>query len=302
MSPDIGIDHRLVVAGLDAETRQRLVARSDFRGLVQLGAHWGLIAVLAWAVAARVPLWPLLMVPLGILIMFQFTALHEATHETAFRTPWLNAIVTHVGGTLVMVAPEWFKFFHLAHHRHTQDPDHDPELETAKPDTLGKYLLYLSGLPVWRSSLAVLVRNAVGRVGYSYVPERRKPRLVLEAQLMLAFYLLCILASVVAGSTLLVWIWLVPALLGQPFLRAYLLAEHTRCPLVANMLENSRTTFTTALVRFVAWNMPYHAEHHAYPTVPFWKLPAFHAMIRDRLLTTERGYVRFHRRLLSSFD
>ena len=65
------------------------------------------------------------------------------------------------------------------------------------------------------------------------------------------------------------------SLLGQPFLRAYLLAEHARCPHVANMLENTRTTFTTALVRLIAWNMPFHAEHHAYPAVPFHKLPRF---------------------------
>jgi len=92
----------------------------------------------------------------------------------------------------------------------------------------------------------------------------------------------------------------VPALIGQPFLRAYLLAEHARCPHVANMLENTRTTFTTALVRAIAWNMPYHAEHHAYPTVPFHQLPRFHAIVRKHLKTTERGYVRFHRKFAGS--
>jgi len=301
MTHDETIDHRRVVAGLSAETRRQLVEKSDLRGLVQLGAHWGLIAILALAVAARVPLWPLIILPLGILIMFQFTALHEATHGTAFRSPWLNSVMTHVSGTLVMVPPEWFRFFHLAHHRHTQDPDHDPELAAKKPQTQAQYFLHLSGVTVWRSGMAVLIRNAAGRADYPYVPQRRLPRLATEARLMLAFYIACIAASAWLQSLLLVWIWLVPALLGQPFLRAYLLAEHTRCPLVANMLENSRTTFTTALVRFVAWNMPYHAEHHAYPTVPFWKLPALHGLVKEQLRTTEKGYVRFHRKLVGSF-
>ena len=87
------------------------------------------------------------------------------------------------------------------------------------------------------------------------------------------------LASVALSSPALLWVWIVPILLGQPFLRAYLLAEHARCPHVANMLENTRTTFTTALVRLIAWNMPFHAEHHAYPAVPFHKLPRFHAVV-----------------------
>ena len=65
------------------------------------------------------------------------------------------------------------------------------------------------------------------------------------------------------------------------------------------MLENTRTTFTTRLMRFLAWNMPYHAEHHAYPIVPFHKLPAFHAIAQAHLKETERGYIRFNRKFMS---
>lgn len=108
---------------------------------------------------------------------------------------------------------------------------------------------------------------------------------------MLALYA-CAALSLLA-SPLLIWIWLLPLLLGQPFLRLYLLAEHGRCPFVANMLENTRTTFTNRLVRFLAWNMPYHTEHHTLPTVPFHKLPALHARMRDHLAVTAPGYAAF---------
>lgn len=74
---------------------------------------------------------------------------------------------------------------------------------------------------------------------------------------------------------------------------------HTRCPFVANMLENSRTTFTTAMVRFVAWNMRYHAEHHSWPQVPFWRLPELHEALAGQVRTTEAGYARFHAKLIS---
>ena len=49
------------------------------------------------------------------------------------------------------------------------------------------------------------------------------------------------------------------AFLGQPALRLYLLAEHTGCPAVPDMLANSRTVLTNAVVRWLAWNMPFHA-------------------------------------------
>ena len=122
-----------------------------------------------------------------------------------------------------------------------------------------------------------IASNALGIADEPYVPAKGKPKVRLEARLTLAAYLLLAVASVALSSTALLWAWIVPILIGQPFLRAYLLAEHARCPHVANMLENTRTTFTTALVRAIAWNMPYHAEHHAYPAVPFHQLPRFHA-------------------------
>jgi fatty acid desaturase len=68
------------------------------------------------------------------------------------------------------------------------------------------------------------------------------------------------------------------------------------------MFENTRTTFTTRLVRLVAWNMPYHAEHHALPTVPFHKLPVLHEAVRAHLKTTANGYVRFNGELISKLS
>lgn len=54
------------------------------------------------------------------------------------------------------------------------------------------------------------------------------------------------------------------------------MAEQTGCASTRDCLENTRTTLTLALVRLVAWNMPYHAEHHSYPAVPFHALPGLH--------------------------
>ena len=100
-----------------------------------------------------------------------------------------------------------------------------------------------------------------------------------EARVYVLGYALLLVGSIVTGSTLLVLLWLVPLALGQPFLRIYLLAEHGKCPFVATMLENTRTTGTNRSVRALAWNMPYHGEHHSYPAVPFHQLPRLHARL-----------------------
>jgi fatty acid desaturase len=112
-----------------------------------------------------------------------------------------------------------------------------------------------------------------------------------------ALYLAVAAVSLVTGSLLAVELWLVPLLLGEPFLRAYLLAEHGACPFVADMLENSRTTFAVRAVRFIAWNMPYHTAHHAFPTVPFHRLPELTAAIREAIGVTAEGYLDAHRQI-----
>jgi fatty acid desaturase len=294
------VDHRSLLAGLTAEQRRELTGLSDGKGLVQLISHLALIAGLAIPVALRIPYWPLLLVPLGIAIIFLFTALHESVHGTAFKSERLNRIVAHASGFIVFVPAVWFRYFHFAHHRHTHDEALDPELMSPKPETFWQYAKYLSGIPMWVSLAKSLCSNALGRGREDFVPERAKRQVVDEARITIALYVLCLAISVTLGTDVLLWLWVVPVLLGQPFLRAYLLAEHARCPHVANMLENTRTTFTTRFMRFLAWNMPYHAEHHAYPIVPFHKLPAFHAIAGAHLKETERGYVRFNRKFMSA--
>ncbi|HMB47774.1 MAG TPA: fatty acid desaturase [Afifellaceae bacterium] len=288
------LDHRTLIAGLEKAERDELLARSDRPGLIRMAVHWGAIVLAAVLIVWRVPFWPVLMVVEGILIVFLFTTLHETIHKTAFRSAWLNDAVASVCGFLIGLPPRWFRYFHFAHHRHTHDPDRDPELASPKPRTFAQYALYLSGLLYWCDQLQALFVNAAGRNRAEFVPAGGQVKVRSEARLYLLLYGLLLGGSLALGNSVLLWIWVVPALLGQPFLRAYLLAEHSLCPHVANMLENSRTTFTNALIRFIAWNMPYHAEHHAYPAVPFHKLPEFHRITRRFLAKTERGYARFH--------
>ncbi len=294
------LDHRTLIAGLSEEQREALIARADGPGLRQAAAHLGAILVISALILFEAPLQPLLILIQGVLIVFLFTALHETIHKTAFKTPALNKMMAFVSGFLIALPPDWFRYFHFAHHRHTNDPARDPELARPKPESFGAYLWYLSGLPVWVSHFRTLLINAAGRNSDDFVPPKGAAKVKSEARLFLALYAAIAALSMAFQSTAIFWIWLLPVLIGQPFLRAYLLAEHAGCPQIPNMLANSRTTFTNGLVRFLAWNMPYHAEHHAFPAVPFHKLADFHALTRPHLKVTQRGYGRFHLKLISA--
>src|SRR5207245_1974774 len=106
-----------------------------------------------------------------------------------------------------------------------------------------------------------------------------------------AVYVAVAAASMLTGSPIALLVWIVPWIVGQVFLRPYLLAEHTACASTRDCLENTRTTLTLPLVRLFAWNMPYHAEHHAYPAIPFHALPRLHERVRGKIENLEPGYV-----------
>ncbi len=289
------MDHRSFLASLPADTRAYLTQANDRRGLLHLAGHLGLILVCGVAIAARIPFWGGLLPVQGLLLVFLFTLQHETTHDTPFQSRWLNLRVGQFCGFVGGLPPAWFRFFHYAHHRHTQVPGKDPELAEPKPQTGRGYIWYVSGLPLWASLARTLWHNARGLCDAPYVPAARRAEIKAEARWMVLGYALLLGGSVAVQSAVLIWVWVLPMVLGQPALRLYLLAEHGRCAYVSNMFENTRTTFTTGALRWLAWNMPYHAEHHTYPAVPFHKLPDLHALMAAHLKETEQGYARFTR-------
>lgn len=274
--------------------------RSDTAGLRQLSLHAALLAATAATVlASRGTPW---LVPAalahGIVLSFLFCALHESVHRSAFRSRRLNDAVAWVCGALLLMAPTWFRHFHMAHHRWTQDPQRDPELASPKPASLGGWLWHVSGLPVWGSLAATLIRLAADRADAPYLPARDRDRAVREARILLALYAGVALVSLATQNWLAVLLWVGPALAGQPALRLFLLAEHTGRPLAADMFANTRTTLTNRAMRRLCWNMNLHTEHHAYPSVPFWALPEVHGLVRERLQDPAPGYAAANRTIL----
>ncbi|GAA6165384.1 fatty acid desaturase family protein [Pelagimonas sp. KU-00592-HH] len=295
------MDHKTFLKSLPAEVSGALTRRSDAAGLRHLVAHLGLIALAAVWIASGGPLWWAVVPVQGVMIVFLFTLEHEATHKTPFASEALNEWVGRFCGLLLLLPFEWFRYFHLAHHRFTNIPGKDPELADydRKLDAWGPFLWHVTGLPYWGSLAKQLWVNARGRADAPYLPERVKPRLKQEARIMLGLYLLLALSLLVTPVVL--WVWVLPVLVGQPFLRLYLMAEHGRCPKVANMFDNTRTTYTNAIVRFLAWNMPYHTEHHVFPAVPFYKLPELHGVMKAHLLHEQTGYAEFTKETIKGF-
>ena len=278
--------------------------RSDLRGLARLAGHLGFIAGTGWGYATLRPGHPILgalaALGYGFTLVTMFAAMHESIHRTAFKSRWLNDAVGWLAGLLSFYNSTFYRHYHGWHHRFTQLPGRDPELDDLKPTGLGTYLLELSGLPWWLGKLRGHLALARGRVrGYRFLNDRNRGEVIRSVRAQLAVYAVGIGLSVLLWRPLFVTYWLLPVALAQPFLRAILLAEHTGCSETSDPYANTRTTYTIFLVRFLMWEMPYHAEHHRHPALPFFALAQLHDAHERKLSHVARdGYLGFHRALL----
>jgi fatty acid desaturase len=293
-------------AVLAPDELRALQQRSDRKGLLRFAGHLGLIAATGWvyarALAAGGPLGvALALVAYGFTLVTMFAAMHEAVHRTAFRSTWLNDAVGWVAGVLSFYNSTFYRHYHGWHHRFTQIPGRDPELEDPKPTSVATYLIEVSGVTWWMGKLRTHAALARGRVGgFGFLNDKTGPAAVRSVRAQLGVYGAALLLSAAVGRPLFVLYWLLPVAAAQPLLRAILLAEHTGCSQDDDALTNTRTTLASLPVRFLMWNMPYHAEHHRYPALPFFALPEVHGRLGPRLAHVARdGYVAFNRELVA---
>ncbi len=272
---------------VDNATLRALCVASDRAGAVQTGSHVGAVLAtggllwLSWGTWWAAPIFCLH----GVLINFLYAGQHELSHGTVFRTRLLNEWVGRLFGFILFYPRTFDQVQHMAHHRYTQDWSRDGEL-AREPYTLGSYLLWMSGITYWYTRWRRILRFSAGIVTEPYLPEYRHAELIREARLHLAGYTLIAGASLLWQSWAAVLLWLAPMCLLKFTHQLQNTIEHLGLPHTDDLLGNTRSTRTNAVMRWLCWQMQYHTAHHAFPAVPFHRLSALHAM-----LFTRRGTV-----------
>ncbi|MEM1384950.1 MAG: fatty acid desaturase [Pseudomonadota bacterium] len=259
-----------------------LMQRSDLRGALQLGSHAGAILLsgtLLWTLWGTWWAVPVFLVH-GVLLNFLYAGQHELSHGTVFKTKSPNILFGRVIGFLMIYPRDFDKIQHWAHHQHTQNWEKDGEL-IREPYTLQSYLLWFWGPAYWYSRIARIVRFSRGIVPEPYIRPDEHATVVREARIHAALYGGIAVVSVIAQSWAAVILWLAPLLLMKPVHQLQNTIEHLGLSHESDILRNTRTTKTNALMRWLCWQMPYHTAHHSFPSVPFWRLKDLDAAMRD---------------------
>lgn len=288
-----------------AAVLKRLYMRSNKAGAIQTLAHLFLLVGGAILIFEAMGTWWLVpaLVLQAVFINTLFGAMHESVHYGAFRLRRLNDVLAFFSGAAILNNAGFYRHYHLAHHRYTQDPDRDPELITSgSPRTWGNYLLRVSSLPFLALRLRDIFLFPFGYRGdVDYIHPSSWTEVRRWGRLLLAFYAVLVVVSLLLQTTFFLWVWLIPLAIGLPLLRLYLVCEHTLCPNSDDGFSNTRTTISNPIVRFLMWNLPYHAEHHLFPNIAFYRLPEAHQYLRPHLKFVAKGYVQVNREIVKSF-
>ena len=238
----------------------------------------------------------------GIFVNSLFGAMHESVHYGSFKTRWMADVLAFFSGAAILNNAGFYRHYHMAHHRYTQDPARDPELVTSgTPRTWGQYLFRVSSIPFLMLRVRDIFLFPFGYRGdVDYIHPSAWPEVRRWGRWLLALYAALIVGSIALQTTCVLWVWFIPLLVGLPLLRLYLLCEHTLCPNSDDGFANTRTTLSNPVVRFLMWNLPYHAEHHLFPNIAFHNLPEAHRHLRPHLKYVAKGYIQVQREIVRS--
>ncbi len=290
---------------LSTEELRALTRKSDWRGAWVLLRGW-LVVGLSFAALLHWPT-PLVFALVVLVLATQqlvFAVItHEAAHRTLFKTSGLNR---HLADWLcarpIWLDVERYRQHHMQHHAHTGTA-RDPDMSLVQPypcsrqSLLRKFARDLVGVTGLKRLLGLLLMD-FGQMRYTvsgdvhWLPrEARGLRSSLSqgvrhfVPVVLAnLALLLVLAAAGAAWAYLAW---VVAYVG-PFsvlIRLRSIAEHACLPGGDNMLENTRTTAAGWLARLsiAPLHVNYHREHHLVASVPCYRLPEMHRLMRARL-------------------
>jgi fatty acid desaturase len=266
---------------------KELMKRSDRPSLINYGIwlgavlFFGTLLVLTWGTAWAVPVAIIYGVFYGSGADSRW---HECGHGTVFKTPWLNNFFYQLASFMSLRNPYLWRWSHTRHHTDTVIVGRDPEIAFPRPPSIGAWLLNLLYIPALSKELLKMVRLSFG-----LLTDEQKDYLI-EADRNNAFWAsriqLAILFSIV-GLSVYLQSFLPVMLVGLPTFYGswlhHLMATTQHAGLAEDVPDhrmNSRTVYLNPFFRFIYSNMNYHVEHHMYPMVPFYALPALHEEIK----------------------
>jgi fatty acid desaturase len=224
---------------------------------------------------------------------------HEPLHGTAFQTGWLNTALYEMASFMVQRESTPWRWSHMRHHSDTIIVGRDREIAVPRPPQLRVLLLNFIGWKNMRFYFRNVLRHCLGRLDAeerNYIPEQEHAKVYFKARIYFLIYASVISWAVCSGSLLPLMYVGLPNVYGARLMVIYGYTQHAG--LAEDVLDhrlNCRTVYMNRVNRYLYWNMNYHLEHHLFPLVPYYNLPALHAAIKEHLPAPCNGLLEAYR-------
>jgi len=216
----------------------------------------------------------------GVTIYFLFSAVHDSAHFAVSRVGWLNNIFGHVGMLFFgPLAPlDLARWIHNQHHRHTNEPQLDPDFYAHKIDVFSP--IRWCFFDYYYTSFFLKQAGSV----------RRKflPRLILQLTLIISLIAFSIYTQTFIE---LLFLWILPTRVSS-FLFVLVFSYLPHVPFLATAAQNKYQASSnreglewlfTPLMTF----QNYHLVHHLYPRAPFYRMKKLWNLNLDEHLSND---------------
>lgn len=214
---------------------------------------------------------------------------HEILHGTVVRKAWLRDFLGGIAFLPLSTGPRlWRKWHNMEHHQHTQHEEKDPDAWLSI-DELAKhrFLSWIYKLPfsvrafVSFLSLTFTFTMHSTKMFMRYLKEFKREKKPSVWMQFLFPWALWISLLFVLGLEKWVFAYLLPVLIGNFIVMAYISTNHRLNPLVPvnDPLANCLTVTVPKWVDAIHFNFSYHTEHHLFPGMN----PKYYPMVKDRI-------------------
>lgn len=253
--------------------------KSPARHLLVAGRQFAILALATWGLVHFSSL--LAWIPLALVqgfTIFNFTVLlHEVVHHNVFerRHPRAERLLGLMYAVPSGLSASQFTRWHLDHHAELGSTESDPKRHHLSPKVNARWFKLLYCTP----ALFPIYFRAARREAASYEPVLQR-RIAIERRVSIAVHLGVIGALwVLAGLAVALRTWVVPVFFVFPIaFTLNRLGQHYD-------IDPDDPAKWTTLVKgswfwdFVFLNSNYHLEHHYFPGVPFYHLPALQRLL-----------------------
>ena len=290
---------------MDPDKFRKFSKRSNFKGFIQAGGHFGLFCITGLVVYLTWVNSYWILFPIAIFIhgtvssFFKGTAVHELGHGTVFKNKWLNKLFLYIFSLISWWNPFDYAASHTYHHRYTLHPEGDREVLLPVHPNVGATFLFQMftfnlitqpgrtfGKGGILSAVWLTLLSSLGKIGSTEVPanewleavhsdqSEQKLASIRWSRILLTFHIF------VLTFAMLTELWILPFIITIPSYTAnwlsYFLGLTQHCGLRQNtndFRKNTRSIRLPKFFEFLYWHMNWHTEHHMYAGVPCYNLP-----------------------------